>query len=127
MTPVFKPFTVLYPIFATVHVSFKTPTSNSSQCFYVFSLTGTAGDSLGYHRGSAFSTKDRDNDNYHGNCATDYKGTAWWFNSCVRSALNGIYYKGRHSSSWSGINWYSWKSHNYSAKRAEMKIRPVGF
>ncbi|XP_068720465.1 adhesion G-protein coupled receptor D1-like [Montipora capricornis] len=32
----------------------------------------TARDSLGYHRGQAFSTKDRDNDNYSANCASSY-------------------------------------------------------
>lgn len=82
---------------------------------------------MGYHRGSAFSTKDRDNDNYHGNCAAESKGPGWWFNRCVRATLNGFYYHGKHSDSWSGINWITWKSHNYSAKRAEMKIRPVNF
>ena len=88
-------------------------------------LVGTAGDSLSYHRGSAFSTKDRDNDKNSGNCAADAKG-AWWFNSCQISCLNGVYHHGQHSASpWTGVNWYHWKGHSYSAKRAEMKIKPV--
>ena len=92
-----------------------------------FQFSGNAGDSLGYHRGSAFSTKDRDNDNSRANCAAYYKGPGWWFNSCVSAILNGIYYHGKPSNSWTGINWGKWKGHSYSAKRAEMKIRPVNF
>ena len=92
--------------------------------FFNFPFVGTAGDSLSYHRGSAFSTKDRDNDKSPGNCAAVTKG-AWWFKSCVLSNLNGVYHHGQHSSAWTGVNWYHWKGHSYSAKRAEMKIKPV--
>jgi len=114
----------------SAHAEYSFFAVSSERTKYKLSLgtySGTAGDSMAYQRGSAFSTKDRDNDNYHSSCSVAYKGPAWWFNSCVRSTLNGIYYKGRHSSSWSGVNWYSWKGANYSAKRAEMKIRPVDF
>ena len=87
---------------------------------------GTAGDSLSYHRNMAFSTKDRDNDNAN-NCAASYK-SAWWYKSCVNANLNGYYYHGSHvGSDYRGINWNTWKGHSYSAKRAEMKIRPVDF
>lgn len=41
-----------------------------------------AGDSLSYHKGSKFSTKDRDNDQHRAmNCAEKLK-SGWWFNSC---------------------------------------------
>ena len=94
--------------------------------FGVF-VSGTAGDSLSYHRNMAFTTKDRDNDNYSGNCAA-YYNSAWWYNNCVRANLNGYYYHGSHvGSAYRGINWDTWKGHSYSAKRAEMKIRPVDF
>ncbi|XP_022810652.1 microfibril-associated glycoprotein 4-like [Stylophora pistillata] len=89
--------------------------------------SGTAGDSLSYHRNMAFSTKDRDNDNSSSNCAAGYN-SAWWYNKCVLANLNGYYYHGPHTSAaWRGINWYHWRGHSYSAKRAEMKIRPVQF
>ena len=90
-------------------------------------FSGTAGDSLSYHRGQAFTTKDQDNDSSSTNCAVYYKG-AWWFASgCHTSDLNGLYHHGKHSSYADGVNWYHWKGYKYSVKRAEMKIRPVKF
>lgn len=87
--------------------------------------SGTAGDSLSYHRGSPFSTKDRDNDQYaKGSCAIAHKG-AWWYKACYSSSLNGLYHHGAHKSNGDGINWYRWKGFKYSAKRSEMKIRPI--
>ena len=89
----------------------------------IFSL-GTAGDSFSDHRGMAFTTKDRDNDPDSVNCAISFKG-AWWFHKCHSSHLNGFYLHGQHSNTWEGVNWGLWKGSNYSAKRAEMKIKPV--
>ncbi|KAL9974369.1 hypothetical protein ACROYT_G011393 [Oculina patagonica] len=89
--------------------------------------SGTAGDSLSYHRGQLFSTQDQDNDN-HGvyQCARLHPG-AWWYNSCHDSNLNGIYRHINPSPSSDGVNWYAWKGKEYSLKRTEMKIRPVDF
>ncbi len=89
------------------------------------SFVGTAGDSLAYHSGTTFSTKDRDNDNFSGgSCATRFKA-GWWYNYCHVSNLNGVYYHGKHSYAWGGVMWYNWRGKYYSAKRAEMKIKPV--
>ena len=88
-------------------------------------FSGTAGDSLDHHRGSAFSTKDRDNDaNSAGSCALIYKG-AWWYNNCHVSNLNGLYLNGKISAQ--GMVWYDWKNSYYSVKKSEMKIRPKDF
>ncbi|KAM8930390.1 tenascin-R [Pelodytes ibericus] len=81
---------------------------------------GTAGDSLIYHQGRPFSTKDRDNDVAVTNCASSYKG-AWWYKNCHRTNLNGKYGESRHSQ---GINWYHWKGHEFSIPFVEMKMRP---
>lgn len=90
---------------------------------YTFFFPGTAGDSLSLHRNYAFSTKDKDNDGWSkGSCSVRYKG-AWWYKECHRSNLNGLYHHGKHRSSADGVNWWSWKGHHYSVKRAEMKIR----
>uniref|UniRef100_A0A673YSQ6 Tenascin R (restrictin, janusin) n=1 Tax=Salmo trutta TaxID=8032 RepID=A0A673YSQ6_SALTR len=84
---------------------------------------GTAGDSLSYHQGRPFSTKDRDNDIAVTNCALSYKG-AWWYKNCHRANLNGKYGESRHSQ---GINWYHWKGHEFSVPFVEMKMRPFNY
>ena len=87
---------------------------------------GDAGDSLTYHNGMMFSTKDRDNDKDDGwNCAEQWKG-AWWFNSCHYSDLNGQYLQ-EDARSWSGISWYHFKNDRRSFKNTEMKILPTQF
>jgi ficolin len=82
-------------------------------------FSGTAGDSFTSHRGSAFATKDADNGH---NCAKTFKG-AWWYKGCHTSNLNGLYHHGAHKSHADGINWVTWKGHNYSLKSTSMKIR----
>ena len=92
---------------------------------FLFFFLGTAGDSLAWHHSMSFSTKDQDNDQVRGNsCAISYKG-AWWYSACHHSNLNGRYLKGNHSSFANGVNWRHWKGHHYSAKRAEMKTKPI--
>ncbi|CAC5416546.1 Fibrinogen-like protein A,Ryncolin-4,Ficolin-3,Ficolin-1-B,Techylectin-5A,Ficolin-2,Ryncolin-1,Tenascin-R,Fibrinogen-like protein 1,Angiopoietin-1,Tenascin-X,Fibrinogen C domain-containing protein 1-A,Tenascin-N,Ryncolin-3,Tenascin,Fibrinogen C domain-containing protein 1,Ryncolin-2,Angiopoietin-2,Angiopoietin-related protein 2,Microfibril-associated glycoprotein 4,Ficolin-1-A,Ficolin-1,Fibrinogen C domain-containing protein 1-B [Mytilus coruscus] len=85
---------------------------------------GTAGNSLELHNGQRFSTKDSDNDNNPGHCATEFPG-AWWFNTCVTANLNGQYFlktpKGHHR----GVYWRSWKGFNYSLKGSLMMMRRV--
>ncbi|CAH3183136.1 unnamed protein product [Porites lobata] len=89
--------------------------------------SGTAGDSLSAHRGLPFTTQDQDNDRHKTvNCAVSHKG-GWWYGSCHSSNLNGLYLHGQHSSYADGVNWFAWKGYKYSAKRAEMKIRPQTF
>ena len=96
-----------------------------STFYFLFNVSlGTAGDSLAYHRGQPFTTKDQDNGN--GNCASLYKG-AWWYHYCHLSNLNGLYHGGQHSSHADGVNWLHWKGKYYSLKRTEMKTRPVDF
>ncbi|XP_061402660.1 angiopoietin-2-like [Musca vetustissima] len=84
--------------------------------------SGTAGDSLAYHKGMKFTTFDEDNDNANSNCAKVWKG-AWWFGNCSYSRLFGPYRKGENINS-DGIAWFHWKNtYQYSFKYVEMLIR----
>ncbi|VDI76708.1 Hypothetical predicted protein [Mytilus galloprovincialis] len=85
--------------------------------------SGDAGDSLAYHNGMNFSTKDRDNDPSSDRCAVDFLG-AWWYNDCQRSNLNGQYLSfGSHTSSDHGIEWFTFTGPAYSLKSSKMMIR----
>ncbi|XP_068683842.1 ryncolin-2-like isoform X1 [Montipora capricornis] len=111
----------------TAFAEYSSVTVASERAKYQLSLgtySGTARDSLGDHRGQAFSTKDRDNDNYSGNCASLWKG-GWWYQSCHFSNLNGLYLNGKTDPQ--GMVWYHWKYSHHSVKRSEMKIRPQNF
>ena len=84
-----------------------------------YDVSSTAGDSLGYHKGMHFSTKDNDNDaTGWENCAQSYEG-AWWFGGCRHSHLNGEYYSGQSQ----GITWYYWHNDINPLKASTMKIR----
>ena len=51
------------------------------------------GDSLAYHNGELFSTRDRDHDEKGTeHCAQILEG-AWWFIGCEHSSLNGPYFQ----------------------------------
>ncbi|XP_048588727.1 ryncolin-1-like isoform X2 [Nematostella vectensis] len=109
-----------------VYDHFAVSAENRNYVLTLGSYSGTAGDSLSYHRGMPFSTKDQDHDTYNSNCAVMRKG-AWWYWSCNNSNLNGKYFQGGKASNSDGINWGTWKNYSYSFKRSEMKIRPADY
>ena len=84
--------------------------------------SGDAGDSLTYHNLKPFTTKDRDNDAWPGNCAVQFEG-AWWYYVCHYSNLNGLYLGGSHTSFANGVNWRTWRGYYYSLAVTEMKVR----
>ncbi|XP_072096759.1 tenascin isoform X7 [Mobula birostris] len=102
---------------------FSISDAKSRYKLHIGEYRGTAGDSLSYHQGRPFSTRDRDNDVAVTNCALSYKG-AWWYKNCHRVNLNGKYGVANHSQ---GVNWYHWKGHEYSIEFVEMKLRPHTF
>ncbi|XP_034472799.1 ficolin-1-like isoform X1 [Drosophila innubila] len=83
--------------------------------------SGTAGDSLSFHRGKEFSTYDRKD--VRQRCAETYNG-AWWYGDdrCHESQLTGKYNDNRVGK---GVNWISFGSYHTSYKRAVMMIRPT--
>ncbi|XP_043940828.1 microfibril-associated glycoprotein 4-like [Protopterus annectens] len=87
-------------------------------------IDGGAGDALTGMSGAKFSTYDRDQDSYSGNCASQFSG-AFWYTSCHCANLNGRYLRGSHTSYANGVNWCTWKGYYYSVKISEMKMRPV--
>ena len=92
----------------------------------VFNLLG---DSLTYHNGFAWSTRDSENDiDDVRHCAQAVFG-AWWYGACEMSNLNGPYvtYPGTLTPNkyGEGIMWGSWLYQSYSFPKTEMKIRPA--
>ena len=106
----------------TSYANYSTFSISDGSTEYILTVggySGTAGDSLWYHNGSRFSTRDNDNDNWGHNCAQYYTG-AWWYNNCHNSNLNGHYFS--TGSSGKGLRWwYNWKI--TSLKFSDMKTR----
>ncbi|MED6235315.1 Angiopoietin- protein 7 [Ataeniobius toweri] len=99
----------------------------NSYKLFIANYSGNAGNSLRYHNNTNFSTMNKDNDKCVDNCAALRKG-GYWYNCCTDSNLNGVFYRyGEHTKSTDGITWYAWHGPNYSLKRVEMKVRPMGF
>ncbi|KAM9363732.1 fibrinogen gamma chain [Symphorus nematophorus] len=84
------------------------------------------------HNGMQFSTRDKDNDKYDGNCAQQ-DGSGWWMNRCHAAHLNGKYYQGGRYTEKdagefgfdNGIIWVTWHNRWYSLKETTMKIIPL--
>ncbi|XP_070774356.1 fibrinogen gamma chain [Enoplosus armatus] len=84
------------------------------------------------HNGMQFSTFDRDNDKYDGNCALQ-DGSGWWMNRCHAAHLNGKYYQGGRYTEKdagefgydNGIIWVTWHNRWYSLKETTMKLIPL--
>ncbi|KAJ8031190.1 Tenascin-X [Holothuria leucospilota] len=103
---------------------FRVDNENSNYQLALGNYAGNAGyDYMDYHRGHAFTTRDRDNDlHYYYNCAVRNRGS-WWYNGCYDANLNGDY----SSTSDTGVALYNraTDTHQYSLRYTQMKIRPV--
>ena len=100
--------------------TFRVLSSSTNYTLNVSGYSGTAGDSLDFHNGHQFTTKDRDNDLRHtANCAVQFSG-AWWYNDCHASNLNGLYHN--HLNDCRGLRWYTWQDCS-SLKFTEMKLK----
>eukprot|EP00112_Aurelia_sp_Birch-Aquarium-sp1_P008153 Seg1894.9 transcript_id=Seg1894.9/GoldUCD/mRNA.D3Y31 product=Tenascin-R protein_id=Seg1894.9/GoldUCD/D3Y31 len=100
---------------------FKVGNEANNYKLEVSGYSGNSGDSLAYHNGMPFTTKDSDNDGNGSNCAVDCKG-AWWYNSCYYSSLNGLYpMTGQRK--YTGMSWYELSKKYDSITFSAMKIR----
>ena len=107
------------------YFTFSIGNSSTEYILTVGGYSGTAGDSLNTgdsygHNGRRFSTRDNDNDLQSDNCAHIYT-SAWWYNSCYASDLNGRYFNTATNNQ--GIIWFHWKHAYISLKFSEMKTR----
>uniref|UniRef100_A0A1X7T2A4 Fibrinogen C-terminal domain-containing protein n=1 Tax=Amphimedon queenslandica TaxID=400682 RepID=A0A1X7T2A4_AMPQE len=107
----------------TAYANYSTFNISDGSTEYILTAegySGTAGDSLLWHYGRRFSTRDNDNDAWSGgNCAQSYTG-AWWYHTCYHSSLNGRYFNTSTSNS-QGIKWWYWKT--TTLQFSEMKTR----
>ncbi|XP_049325400.1 microfibril-associated glycoprotein 4-like isoform X2 [Astyanax mexicanus] len=88
-------------------------------------INGGAGDALQGHSGMKFSTFDKDQDTWSGNCAKLHLG-AFWYGTCHHANPNGIYLWGKDPTLFAiGNVWNQWKDYDYGLKFISMKIRPV--
>ena len=74
--------------------------------------------------GQSFTTMDRHNDRSSINCAVFANG-AWWYDMCLETNLNGLYYTENPTPKWNGITWTRWKGNYYSLKSTTMKVKRV--
>ena len=101
---------------------FTIGSEKSMYVIYFGRYTGTAGDSLSFHKGMKFSTKDKDNDISSSVCARLWKG-AWWYKDCHESNLNGEYRYGKHGGDtvvWHGNGGFK---QTLSLQKTEMKLK----
>jgi len=123
--------------YIAVYDSFKVGAGDG----YTLTISGfdpessTLGDSMAYHNGMKFTTKDRDQDkSSRGSCSKSYDNGGWWFNFCHRTYPNGlnsdIPRTGFSYITWSAFNgkgnyWNNWKGSEFTLVPREEDL-PVG-
>lgn len=101
--------------------NFKIGDENSDYAITYRNYNHKIGNSLP-NRGTKFSTVDKDNDIWSGNCAKKFSG-AWWYSACHNSNLNGLYLRGHHDTFGNGVNWFHLSGYHYSLENTVMKVR----
>uniref|UniRef100_H2Z273 Fibrinogen C-terminal domain-containing protein n=1 Tax=Ciona savignyi TaxID=51511 RepID=H2Z273_CIOSA len=101
--------------------SFSIGSAEENYSLTVSGYSGNAGDSLSFHSGRPFTTKDVDNDISGGNCAVIEHG-AWWYAACYHSNLNGEYLNCQTTTD-RAASWNLFHGTKYSLKFIEMKFR----
>ncbi|XP_066448154.1 angiopoietin-2-like isoform X1 [Eleutherodactylus coqui] len=112
----------------SLYDAFSLGSEGNNYSLNVRGYSGTAGRTSSFApTGTAFSTKDVDNDGCSCKCA-QYATGGWWFDACGPSNLNGIYYKsGSGPPKYNSIKWHYWKGPSHGMKSVSMLIRPVDY
>ncbi|XP_047464162.1 microfibril-associated glycoprotein 4-like [Mugil cephalus] len=88
-------------------------------------IDGGAGDALSSHNEQKFTTFDKDQDSWSGNCARMFLG-AFWYKACHKANPNGVYRSGKDGTIFGvGLEWKTFKGYDYSLKSFSMMMRPV--
>ncbi|XP_061572618.1 uncharacterized protein tnxba [Cololabis saira] len=103
--------------------NFSIASEDRNYALAVSGYTGTAGDSMRYHNGRPFSTRDKDPASLGIHCAKAYMG-GWWYKNCYKTNLNGLYGTNIDNQ---GVVWIDWKGKDSSIPFTEMKFRPSRF
>uniref|UniRef100_A0A8C5DF26 Fibrinogen C-terminal domain-containing protein n=1 Tax=Gouania willdenowi TaxID=441366 RepID=A0A8C5DF26_GOUWI len=106
-----------------VYANFSVDSEERHYTLTVSGYSGTAGDSMRYHNGRPFSTRDKDPASLGIHCARAYMG-GWWYKNCYKTNLNGLYGVNRDNQ---GVVWIDWKGKDASIAFTEMKFRPSRF
>ena len=103
--------------------SFEIADTTDGYRLTISGYSGTAGDSMSQHNQHQFTTMDSDNDVHEtANCAEQYGG-AWWYTACHSSNLNGRYYVQPYVQHGQGLNWLTFRGHDYSLRSVIMKVK----
>ena len=86
-----------------------------------FSSTPSFNDDFNLNNGMKFSTKDKDQDNGGGECASKFDG-GWWYTDCFNAKFTGSDFDETHEMG-QGIHWDSLISADNSMKKVSMKLR----
>ena len=106
-----------------LYSDFRVGDRSSDYVLTVRGYSGNAGDSMSYHSGMRFSTKDHDVDPHSSHCAQKYMG-GWWYNACYYANPNGLYFQSEVGPNAQGVEWWHfYRKHNYSMKKIQLKIR----
>ena len=92
---------------------------------HISGYTGnTSSNSFGLSQNALqFTTVDRDNDAYSGNCASARGGGGFWYRSCGGFFPNGRYSRSSSTPYWQGLHWRDWHDSSYSLKAVSMMYR----
>ncbi|XP_071947168.1 fibrinogen-like protein 1 [Antedon mediterranea] len=105
---------------------FRIGTEWSNYTLRISGYTGSAGDSMAYHKDRPFSTYDRDNDGTSSKNCAENSQAGWWFNNCYHSSLNGPYLTPGTIAAANydkGILWHHFKGTKYSHKITLMMVK----